>query len=323
MATPSTAARLLAALLLAASAVAASAAAAATGAGAPIPLPGALALAATTPKISGSGTAQQIAFLGTKAHASTYKLVGANETAQGGFETTLGGLPVYLALPAKATKATPAPAAAIVLYSDIFGYRGNGTRKIADRLAAEGYVAVMPDFFANRSAASGDPADRAFILAISRADVERGAASVTAALRKRFPSLKKTGAFGWCWGGRFATIAAGDLFAKGSAAAADAAVAFHASLVAPEEFAAVSRPLLFVNAAADPLFNETLIAIARSAVARNAARSPPVAVEIKTFEGVRHGFAARFAPNDTVATGAAAAAYKDGVAFLKRHGVSP
>lgn len=321
MSTPSTAACLAA--LLVASCVAQRATAAAmpsaavpsSSGAAAMPMPGALAA-----PIGGSGTAQQVAFLGTKAHAGAYRLVGANESA--GVETTLGGLPAYLASPnLSKTAKKRGPAAAVLLYSDIFGFRGNGTRKIADRLAAEGYVAVMPDFFSGRSAGSSDPADRAFILSIPRSDVERGAAGVLAALRKKYPSIKKTGAYGYCWGGRYATVAAGDLAAKG--AAADAAVAFHASLVAPAEFAAISRPLLFVNAAGDPLFNETLIAIARQAGARNAARSPPVAVEIKTFDGVRHGFAARSAPNDTVATAAAEGAFTAGLAFLRRHGVLP
>lgn len=263
------------------------------------------------------------ALLASPQHAGSYKLVdtGAGRTV------ALGGLQTYLAEPkAPANNSTAAankaaPKAAVIIYSDIYGYRGNGTRLWADRLAQLGYVAVVPDFFQGRSGARDKPEERAFILSIPRANVTRDAAAVLRDLKALYPSIAKTGAYGFCWGGRYATVAAGG--SPDAPGAADAAVAYHASLVAPDEFAAVARPILFVNAADDPLFNATAVAGAEAARARNAKRRPPVAVQIKSYEGVKHGFAVRAAPDDAVATAAAESAFQDGAAFLRKQGVVP
>jgi dienelactone hydrolase len=270
-----------------------------------LPLPGALA------------TTTQAALLATKAHEGAVKLVA------GGGETTLGGLPAYLAaLPKSNATAAAAPKSAIVLYSDIYGYRGNGTRLWADRLASLGYVAVVPDFFQGRSAAPGptQAEDRAFIIALPKSNVTRQAGSVISDLKKKYPSIRKVAAYGFCWGGRYAAVVAGS---GAGPAAADAAVSYHAALIAPDEFAAITRPVLFVNAAGDPMFNATIAAEAEKAAARNAKASPRVEVALKSYDGVKHGFAVRAMPNDTVAVAAAESAFQDGLAFLKKQGVTP
>lgn len=283
-------------------------AAAAAAAPKQLPLPG--ALAAPTP------TTTQAALLGTKAHEGAVKLVA------GGGEKTVGGLPAYLAAPPAKNATIAAPKSAIVLYSDIYGYRGNGTRLWADRLASLGYVAVVPDFFQGRSAAPGptQAEDRAFIIALPKSNVTRQAGSVISDIKKKYPSIRKVAAYGFCWGGRYAAVVAGS---GAGPAAADAAVSYHAALISPDEFAAINRPVLFVNAAGDPLFNATIVAEAEKAAARNAKASPPVQVGFRTYEGVKHGFAVRAMPNDTVATAAAESAFQDGLAFLKKQGVAP
>jgi dienelactone hydrolase len=287
-------------------------AAAAAKAGAAKPTAAAKAASATP-------TPTPAALLASPQHAGSYKLVdtGAGRTI------ALGGLSAYLAEPKGAANATAkaAPKAAVILYSDIYGYRGNGTRLWADRLAQLGYLAVVPDFFQGRSGGKDKPQDRAFIISIPKSNVTRDAGSVMRDLKALYPSVRTTGAMGFCWGGRYATVAAGG--AIDAPGAADAAVAYHASLVAPDEFAAVTRPILFVNAADDPLFNATAVQEAETARTRNARRRPPVTVQLKSYEGVKHGFAVRAAPDDAVATAAAESAFQDGVAFLRKQGVVP
>lgn len=59
-----------------------------------------------------------------------------------GREVKLGGLDAYVVRP------TAAPRAAVVLYTDIYGWRFNNTRVWADKLARQtGYLVVVPDFF--------------------------------------------------------------------------------------------------------------------------------------------------------------------------------
>jgi dienelactone hydrolase len=291
---------------------------------------------AAAPATPATTTPTPATLLGSPQHSGSYKLVGAAEGP--GKTVTLGGLQAYLAEPAAAKGANttaastkPTPQAAVLLYSDIYGWRGNGTRQWADRLAALGYVAVVPDFFQGRSGGSSGRvgaaaqaqavADRAFIISIPRENVTRDAAAVMRDLRALYPSVRRTAAYGFCWGGRYATLAVGG--SAGAGAAADAAVSYHGSLIAPDEFAGISRPILFVNAADDMLFNSTAIAQAEKARDRNARRSPPVVVRLKEYEGVRHGFAVRAQPNDTVAAAAAESAFQDGVGFLRRQGVAP
>jgi dienelactone hydrolase len=318
----------------------------AAAAAAPLPLPGVLQPGA------GGGRRKELvadpdALLAAKAHQGAVELLAA---AAG--DTTLAGVAAYVAAPPrppppappapaagaaapqakagakgdnKTASSPPAPRSAILIYSDIYGYRGNGTRRWADRLASLGYVVAVPDFFLGRSAMPGSPAaaeGRAFILSLPKANVTRQASDVVAALRKRYPTVTKVAAYGFCWGGRYAAVAAG-AGVDGTGAAADAAVSYHAALIAPDEFAAIERPILFVNAAGDPLFNATAEAEVAKAAARGAKAAASFEVATKTFEGVRHGFAVRSAPNDTVATAASEAAFQDGLAFLKKHGVAP
>lgn len=281
----------------------------------PLPAAGALAppSAAALPLPGALAPPSAAALLATKAHEGAVKLLsGASGGA--GSETTLGGgMRAYLAAPK-----APSPKSAIILYSDIFGWRGNGTRLWADRLAAQGFVTAVPDFFQGRSAAPGptQAEDRAFIIALPKANVTRDAGAVAKAIKQKYPSVTKIAAYGFCWGGRYAAVAAGT---GAGPARVDAAVAYHASLVSPDEFAAISRPILFVNAAGDLLFNATAVAEAEKAQRRNARG----AVALKSYEGVRHGFAVRAMPNDTVATAAAESAFQDGLAFLKKQGVAP
>lgn len=56
-------------------------------------------------------------------------------------------LNAYVVLPPD----NPAPKAAVIIFTDIYGYELNNTRLWADRLAKNDFLAVIPDFF------RGDP----------------------------------------------------------------------------------------------------------------------------------------------------------------------
>jgi dienelactone hydrolase len=71
-----------------------------------------------------------------------------------GREMKLGGLDAYVVRP------TTAPRAAVVLYTDIYGWRFNNTRVWADKLARQtGWVVVVPDFFRGTARTMGQSRD--------------------------------------------------------------------------------------------------------------------------------------------------------------------
>lgn len=57
----------------------------------------------------------------------------------------LGGLNAYVATPQKPTDL------AVIIFTDIYGWEFNNTRMWADKLAKNGAVAIIPDFFKNDS----------------------------------------------------------------------------------------------------------------------------------------------------------------------------
>ncbi|KAJ3160020.1 hypothetical protein HDU86_001285 [Geranomyces michiganensis] len=63
-----------------------------------------------------------------------------------GSEQVRHGLPVYISRPANVSGATTKKKAVIVL-SDVFGWKYPNTRILADRFAAQGYTAFLPDLF--------------------------------------------------------------------------------------------------------------------------------------------------------------------------------
>ena len=156
----------------------------------------------------------------------------------------LGPLPAYVAQPPAGAGAAK-PKAAVVLFGDVFGWSLNNTRLWADRLAAEGgFVAVLPDFFRNDSLANYKKGDFVGFLGNQPPSrVLKDYEGVAAAIKARWPSVKKVGQSGFCWGGLYTA-----LLSAGKAPGVDAAVAFHASLLTPAEIDAVKGPVALFQA---------------------------------------------------------------------------
>jgi dienelactone hydrolase len=100
------------------------------------------------------------------------------------------------------------------------------------------------------------------------------------------PGTDKVGVIGFCWGGRYALLAAHD---DEPGKGVDAAYACHPSLVAiPEDFEAVKRPVSLALGEKDSLLGEKEIEQIREIMARSNVPS-----EIKVYEEQVHGFALR------------------------------
>lgn len=76
-----------------------------------------------------------------------------DEGSPRGQDSTLAGVPCYITKP---TAAAP-NGAAVILATDIFGYKLINARLIADAFAAAGYTCVVPDYF------QGQPMDMALL----------------------------------------------------------------------------------------------------------------------------------------------------------------
>ena len=195
-------------------------------------------------------------------------------------------LPLYVA-GANAAGAAP-PKAAVVIFTDIYGFALNNTRLWADRLAAAGgFLVVVPDFFrgdALTDATRGTIAE--WRTRHPKARVVADFEAVAAWLRKDNPALLKIGAQGFCWGGYYAGI-----LSTASAPKVDAAVGFHASSLQPADIDAVAGPISLQQSdpKLDNSINTTFYAYIDSAFA--AKRAAGVDARITFYEGMPHGFA--------------------------------
>jgi len=200
----------------------------------------------------------------------------ATDTSQGR-EDTLGGLRVYLSGSASA-------AAAIILVSDIFGYDTPLFRRLADKVGAAGYFAVVPDLF------NGDP--------YKPAEGENMMAAIPQWLPNHLPAskvdatkalvevikdrgIRSIGIVGFCWGAKIAAIVGKEQDVR-------AIVQCHPSFVEASDYEEVSVPIAVLAAPTDGVDKyEELLA------SRTELKS-----FVKIFTGVRHGWTVRYDEND-------------------------
>ena len=106
-----------------------------------------------------------------------------------------------------------------------------------------------------------------------------------AAVRK-IDGVKKVGAIGFCWGGRYAILQTHE-------GGVDAAYACHPSLVAiPGDFEKVQRPLSLAVGTKDSLLDEKSIGSIREAMEK-VKTAHKMEFEIRPYEDQVHGFALR------------------------------
>ncbi|KAL2919161.1 hypothetical protein HK105_201436 [Polyrhizophydium stewartii] len=243
----------------------------------------------------------------------------------------VGGLDTYLATPEAGETDK-----AVVLIHDVFGWSLPNTRLIADRIAKDGgYRVYLPDFF------NGDSPSREFfekVFAKPKTMMDR--LSTTGTMFLGAPSLmmwfgrhkdsvtvplldavfkdlrenhgvKRIGAIGYCWGGRYVVLAA----AKGLT---DVFVPTHPSGINLDKDIPLTfdKPGLFCMAEKDFTFGPD---VAAKAKAMYAAAPGGSKAEFILYPGTEHGFAVRGDMMDDVARKAALKAVTDQVAFFKAH----
>ncbi|GAB4843476.1 hypothetical protein Ancab_013437 [Ancistrocladus abbreviatus] len=213
--------------------------------------------------------------------------------AGGGTVQQIGGLKTYVTGPNDSKLA-------VLLISDIFGYEAPNLRKLADRVAAVGFLVVVPDFFYGDPVKVDDPNfDRE---AWKRRHVPgkgcEDARSVIAELRSRGVSC--IGAAGFCWGGvvvvklaKFDDIQAG--------------VVLHPGHLSIDDIHKVKVPLSILGAEIDHASPpEQLKQFGEILAAKSGIDS-----YVKIFPGVSHGWSVRYNLEDESAVKSAEEAQSD------------
>jgi dienelactone hydrolase len=123
--------------------------------------------------------------------------------------------------------------------------------------------------------------------AVSRPVIEEFISEVRA-----MPGVEKIGVVGFCWGGRYAILAAQEPFSGTAGKGVDAAYVAHPSLCAiPGDFEAVSVPLSIALGEKDSYLGMGEVGRIEEVMGRK--RAEGVEGEVVVYEGQVHGFALR------------------------------
>ncbi|KAJ7773264.1 alpha/beta-hydrolase [Mycena metata] len=239
-----------------------------------------------------------------------------------GTEVNIAGLPTYSVGDSPSSQI-------IVVGADVFGWRFNNNRLLADEYAARGFRVLLPDLFngweiPRWTLDANDPMNetpslfqrfiaRPLSMSILIPFVVRNGPAQTARITKFVENLRreqpnaKIGYIGFCWGGRYA-ITLNPFF--------DATVAAHPSQVKfPSELDAIAKPISFVVAKADHYFDgrrgeetEKLLKAKGS-----------IDAEVVIYDGVQHGFTTRADLRDETKKKARDSAVDQVVDWFKRY----
>ena len=199
----------------------------------------------------------------------------------------------------------------VIVVHEIFGV-SHWIRAVADQLAADGFIAIAPDFLTGMDvpSANGQPvADsaRAAIQRVSQADVQR---RIDAAARwgMALPAaLPRYGIVGYCWGGSVSFNHAVHSPALG------AAVVYYGTSPAPDQLSRVRAPVLGLYGENDARVNATIPAADSTMRALGKAYEPVI------FPGAGHGFLRQQDGQNGANLAATQGAWPRTVAFFRQH----
>jgi len=225
-----------------------------------------------------------------------------------GSETVIAGLNTYVVGEQNKSRT-------ILFITDVFGYKLNNCRLLADDYSKAGFYVVVPDVF------EGDYVDVNLLDKIApypevqeqKGVIEKGKDKVEAMaslgpfmlkhregvskpkidrvvdLLRSDSQIKKIGVIGFCWGGRHAVLLTDPTDGKRTV---DAAVAAHpAGLSIPSDIKPIAKPILFEVGSIDEMFSAEDAKKTEEALVENNNNTVPYKIEI--FPNMVHGFAIR------------------------------
>ena len=211
----------------------------------------------------------------------------------------------WIVFPERATKAP-----VVVVIHEIFGL-SNWVRAVADQLAADGFIAIAPDFLTGRIpfAPNGPNPDsaRAAIAGVRPDEVIARVAAAGAYATRLPAATDRYGVVGFCWGGRASFASAI------GAAGIDAAVVYYGASPGLEFLPSIQAPVLGLYGERDQRVNSTI------APADSALRALGKSYTPRIFAGAGHGFLRQQADSTGANFAASREAWPMTLAFFRRH----
>ncbi|KAJ1428787.1 Dienelactone hydrolase [Sesbania bispinosa] len=192
----------------------------------------------------------------------------------------LGGLKSYVTGP-------PDSKLALILISDVFGYEAPNLRKLADKVAAAGFLVVVPDLLYGDYFDIDNPQfDRdSWLKAHGTVKACEDTKPLIAALKSK--GVTAIGAAGFCWGGVVVVKLA-------ISSDIQAAVLLHPGPITDKELNEVRVPIAILGAEIDNYFPpEKLKQIEEMLSAKAELES-----FVKLYPGVAHGWTVRYKDDD-------------------------
>lgn len=199
----------------------------------------------------------------------------------------------------------------VVVVHEIFGL-SHWVRAVADQLAADGFIAIAPDFLTGKQLPEGaDGPERdaavAAIRTVEQRDVQRRIDAASQYAMKLPAALPRYGIVGFCWGGSVSFRHAIHSPTLG------AAVVYYGSSPDSDQLGAIRAPVLGLYGGNDARVNATIPA------ADSTMRTLGKSFEHRIFEGAGHGFLRQQDGQSGANLEAARGAWPMTVAFFRKH----
>lgn len=206
-------------------------------------------------------------------------------------------------------RSTNAPV--VIVVHEIYGLTP-WIRSVADQLAADGFIAVAPDYITGKGVESGPegPPREAAVAAIrslTREEVQQRTDAVARWALALPAAGDKYGIVGFCWGGSTSFQHAVHSPTLG------AAVVYYGSSPPTESLSSVKAPVLGLYGGDDARVNATI------APADSALKAMGKSYEYHIYDGAGHGFLRQQDGRDGANLAASQKAWPATIAFFKRH----
>lgn len=209
----------------------------------------------------------------------------------------------WVVYPERSTKAP-----VVVVIHEIFGYT-DWIGSVADQLAADGFIAIAPDFLTGKVPANApDSLKRRVNSQLDRATVLRQVAAAGAYGTALPAATDRWGVVGFCWGGSnsFWTAVANPPGLR-------AAVVYYGGSPTTDRLPSVAVPVLGLYAGDDARVNATV------PPADSAMRAMGKPFTVRMFDGAGHGFLRQQDGREGANLRAAQQAWPMTVAFFRQH----
>lgn len=212
---------------------------------------------------------------------------------------------VWVVYPERSTNAP-----VVIVVHEIFGLT-TWVRGVADQLAADGFIAIAPDYLTGKTSVAPDSltmdAGRALIRGLDPAEVVRRTTAAANYGMSRPAAVRRYGVVGFCWGGGIVFEHAARTPALG------AGVAYYGAPSQSTPLAATRAPLLALYGENDARVNASI------APTDSALRSSGHSFEYQVFPGASHGFLRQQAGAQGANLAASRAAWPRTVSFFRTH----